>query len=174
MLGEEPTAGRFKSVALNISRGMAFIAALCLFMMMGITVIDVIGRYFFIKPLEGAFEIVAIMLVIAGSLGMGYTQLNNQHIRIGVITDRFSPRKQAAFYVLAYLVCSVAGGLIAWRGWIRGFQYFFMGIGSTTVTLHMPYWPFMMMLAIGFSWVTIIWLADLVKSLREVFRNGTN
>ena len=171
---EDPGAGRFGNFVLVVSRYAAFIAAVCLFVMMILTVADVCGRYFFLSPIEGTFELVGILLVIAGSLGMGYAQINNQNIRITVIADRFKPRAQTGLFILAYLIACTTSFLIMWRGWIRGWEYIFRDLGSTTVTLGLPFWPFMLMLSIGFGWVLLIFIGDLVKSCVEVFKHGTD
>lgn len=168
---EDPAAGRFGNVILVICRYAAFIAAVCLFVMMILTVSDVVGRYFFLSPIEGTFELVGILLVIAGSLGMGYTQINNQNIRITVIADRFKPKVQTILFILAYFIAIASCFMITWRGWIRGWEYIFRDLGSTTVTLGLPFWPFMLMLSIGFGWVCLIFVADLVKSFVEVFKH---
>jgi TRAP-type C4-dicarboxylate transport system permease small subunit len=171
---EDPAAGRFGSAILIICRYAAFVAAACLFVMMILTVADVCGRYFFLAPIEGTFELVGILLVIAGSLGLGYAQINNQNIRITVIADRFTLKAQTILFILAYLIACATSFLIMWRGWIRGWEYIFRDLGSTTVTLGLPFWPFMLMLSIGFGWVLIIFIADLVKSCVEVFKHGTD
>jgi TRAP-type C4-dicarboxylate transport system permease small subunit len=45
---------------------MAAVAAITLGIMMMVAVVDVCGRFFFTKPLEGSFELGGILLVTAG------------------------------------------------------------------------------------------------------------
>lgn len=159
---------------LNISRVMAVIAAIVLGIMMINTVADVCGRYFFLRPIEGTFELVGIMLVIAGSLGLGYCQLNNGNIRINVLSDILPSRGQLIVYIVAYIVAAVTSGMICWQGGLRAWDYMFKTLGGTTVTLGLPYWPFMLLLAIGFGWVCLIFLIDIYLTLKEVFRHGSD
>ena len=169
---EERILGRCGKFILKISRVMAVIAAVVLAIMMILTVVDVCGRYFFLKPIEGTYQLVGIMLVIAGCLGLGYCQLNEANIRITVLADRFSRRGQDIIYLIAYAIAAVTTGLICWQGALRAWDYIFKGRGGTIVSLNLPLWPFMMLLAIGFGWVCLIFLIDIYLTARKVFRRG--
>jgi TRAP-type C4-dicarboxylate transport system permease small subunit len=171
---EQRTLLRQGSVMLKISSYMSVIAAIVLGFMMLNTVGDVVGRYFFLKPIEGTYELVGISLVIAGSLGLGFCQLNKANIRISVICDLLSSRTQNIIYVVAYLICAAASGGIAWQGWLRGWDYIYKELGGTTVTLGLPYWPFMLLLSIGFGWVCLIFLIDFYLTFVEVLKHGTD
>ena len=153
---------------------MAIIAAATLAIMMINTVADVCGRYFFLSPIEGTFELVGIMLVIAGSLGLGYCQLNLGNIRITVISDLLPARGQSIIYLISYLVGAFTCGMICWQGWLRAWDYIFKELGGKTVTLGLIFWPFMMLLAIGFGWVCLIFLIDTYLTAKEVFRRGSD
>lgn len=153
---------------------MAVIAAAVLGIMMINTVADVCGRYFFLSPIEGTFELVGIMLVIAGSLGLGYCQLNKANIRITVLSDLLSYRGQSIVYIIAYIICAATTGMICWQGGLRAWEYIFKELGGTTVTLGLVFWPFMMLLAIGFGWVCLIFLIDIYITVKEVFRHGSD
>lgn len=171
---EERILLRCGSAILKVSRVMAVIAAAVLGIMMINTVADVCGRYFFLSPIEGTFELVGIMLVIAGSLGLGYCQLNKANIRITVLSDLLPYRGQSIVYLIAYIICAVTTGMICWQGALRAWEYIFKELGGTTVTLGLVFWPFMMLLAIGFGWVCLIFLIDIYITAKEVFRHGSD
>jgi len=153
---------------------MAVIAAGVLAIMMILTVADVCGRYFFLKPIEGTYELVGIMLVIAGCLGLGYCQLNLGNIRITVLSDLFSARGQNIIFLVAYTIAAVTTGLICWQGGLRAWDYIFKTLGGIIVTLRLPLWPFMMLLAIGFGWACLIFLIDIYLTAKKVFRHGSD
>jgi len=160
----------FNQVLVRISQIMAACGAVALGIMMFITVIDVSGRNFFFRPLEGSFELIGILLVIAGSWGMGYCQLKNTNIRINIISDRFPPRGKAILWVVAYAIGVIATGAIAWRVFLRTHEYTLSQLGSVTDTLSIPIWPFTLLMGIGFTWVCFIYLVNLYQSIIEVFK----
>ena len=153
-----------------ISGVMAAIGATTLGIMMLLSVADVIGRYFFLKPIEGTAELVGIMLVIAASMGLGYCALIKGHIRIGVIFDRFSPRGQAIIDIFAYLIGITASVIIVWQGSIRMWDYMFKELGGITDIVGIPYWPFMFLMVFGFFWLVVILLIFVYLSIKEVIK----
>ena len=171
---EERITSRCGKVTLRTSRYMAVIAAVVLGIMMVLTVADVCGRYFFLRPVEGTFELIGIMLVIAGCLGLGFCQLNQGNIRITIFAERLPPRGQAIVYLISYAIGAVITGMICWRGLLRAWGYIFKTLGGVTVTLHLPYWPFMFLLALGFGWLCFILIIDAYLAAKEVFRRGPN
>ena len=165
---------RFNLVVLWISRVMAAVAAVTLGVMMMVTVIDVCGRYFFLSPLTGAFELVGILLVVAGSFGMGYCQLNRGNIRINVIFDKLPLKVRLVLDIVAYIICITTVVMICWQGSLRMYDYVFKELGGVTETLALPFWPFMLAMAIGFGWAGVIFIIDFIKTFFEVFRHGSN
>jgi TRAP-type C4-dicarboxylate transport system permease small subunit len=149
---------------------MAMIAASVLLAMMLLTVADVFGRYFFNSPIRGTWEIIGLLLVCAGTWGLGYCQLQKAHISIDVLVRRFSQRVKAAIYSLAYLIGLIGFSVICWRVFLLAKRYFFLTRGNATETLHIPYYPFMLIMAIGAGMLALVLLIDLRRSLTEVLR----
>lgn len=171
---EERVLLRCGKPIMKVSRIMAVIAAVVLGIMMILTVADVCGRNFFLRPIEGTYELVGIMLVIAASLGIGYCQLNLGNIRITVISDVLPPRGQNIILLVAYIIAAVCCGMICWQSGIRAWDYIFKQFGGMIVTLRVPLWPFMMLLAVGFGWACLIFLFDIYLTGKEVFKRGSN
>ena len=74
-----------------------------LLLMMFLTVGDVVGRYFFNRPISGTFELTNFMLALVVFFAIGYTQVRRGHISIDVVVSRFSPRAQAIIDSITYL-----------------------------------------------------------------------
>ncbi len=62
---------KIASGLLSANRGMVYIAAIGLFVMMMVTVVDVIGRYIFNHPILGAYELVGFHAGARRPLGDG-------------------------------------------------------------------------------------------------------
>jgi TRAP-type C4-dicarboxylate transport system permease small subunit len=167
---EKTSSIKPNKVVLLVSKVMAAVASLTLGAMMMIAVVDVFCRFSFNKPINGSFELGGILLVIAGTWGMGYCQLNKKNIRIDLLVNRFPEKGQAVFDIFAYFFCIVVAGTITWRVALMTKEYINAQQGALTATLLMPLWPFMLMLAMGFGWLTIIFLIDLYKSIIKVVK----
>jgi TRAP-type C4-dicarboxylate transport system permease small subunit len=99
---EVKQATGYVNVLWQISRALAAVGAVLFGVMMMVTVIDVCGRYFFTMPLNGAAELVGIMLIIGGTWGMGYCQLERMHIRIGLFAEKLPKIAQRLLWVITF------------------------------------------------------------------------
>ena len=149
---------------------MIAIAAVALAIMLFLSVADVIGRSFFLHPIEGTSELVGMLLVITASLGLGYCQLVKGNINIDIFTNRFSRRGQSILNIFSYLMSVAVSVIITWRGLVMMNQYRTETLGSTSATLGIILWPFMLIMSLGFAWVAVIFLIDLYHSFVEVFK----
>ena len=161
---------RFRRVVKRITEVMVVISAIMLFAMMLVSTGDVIGRYFFLRPIEGAWEIVSMLFVISGAMAIGYTQFVKGHVQINLVSDRLSRRGRAGLFMVSYLICLAGCALVGWRGWLRMWSYTQKTVGGETITLGLPLWPFMLIFALGFFWLAFILLIDIYDCIVEVRR----
>lgn len=154
----------------SISTGLAMIAAIVLAAMMLLTVVDVVGRYFFNHPIKGTWELVGLLLVCAGTWGLGYCQMEKAHISITILLERFSKRAKLMINIMATFLGLVGFSLISWQTFLLAKKYFLLSRGNVTDTLGLPYSPFMLSLSIGAGTMALMLLANLIRSLAEVRR----
>jgi TRAP-type C4-dicarboxylate transport system permease small subunit len=154
----------------SVSKVAAVIAAIVLAAMMMLTVADVVGRYFFNSPIKGTWELIGLLLVCAGTWGLGYCQMQKAHISINIILQRFSPRVQALMLSFTYLVGLAAFSLLCWRMFVMAMRYSSTMKGYVTDTLEIPYPPFMFALSIGAGIMVLILIVDLIRSIADAVR----
>lgn len=160
-------ASRAEALVSLASKAMAIIAAFVLLAMTLLTFADVSGRYFFNNPIDGAWEIIGLLLVCGGTWGLAYCQMEKGHISVTVLLQRFSSRVQAIVRSLAYLTGLVGFSLMCWRALLLTNKYL-LTKGYVTDTLHIPLYPFMLTMAIGAGMLVLVLFIDLVHSLAEV------
>ena len=163
-------ASRTESGVHTTNRVMAYVAAIALVGMMMITVADVFGRYVLNNPINGTWELVGFMLVCAGSWGLGYCQVKKGHIRVDFLLHLFPEKVQAILTSLAYFLGFAAFSLLCWRCIL--YTQYFLSItrGNATDTLHIPIFPFVLILATGTGMLALVLLFDLAHSVAEVKR----
>ncbi len=150
------------------NRIMVYIAAIALFGMMGVVVVDVVGRYGFNHPLMGAYELVGYLMAIAGSWAIGYSQVQKGHIRVDFILKRFSRKGQAVITSIAYAIGVVVFSGLCWRMIVLAQYYIGLKHGNTTDTMGIPIPPFIILVAIGLGMLALVLLFDLIQSISEV------
>jgi TRAP-type C4-dicarboxylate transport system permease small subunit len=150
------------------TRVMVYIASIALFGMMGIVVVDVIGRYAFNHPLMGSYELVGYLMAIAGPWAIAYSQVQKGHIRVDFLLKRFSRRGQAVITSLANLIGLAAFTLLCWRMIVLAQYYFGLKHGNTTDTMGLPIAPFIIIVAVGLGMLALVLLFDLIHTIIEV------
>jgi len=160
----------FPPAVVWICRTMTAIGALVLAIMMFLSVADICGRFFFKKPITGTYEIVSLMVILVGCLGLGYCQLVKGNIMIDIVTKRFSPRGQAIMNIISYLISIGVCALVTWQVSLRMWDYLHKTLGGRTINLGIVFWPFMLIMALCFAWVTVIFCLDLYHAFKEVIK----
>jgi TRAP-type transport system small permease protein len=114
-------------------------AAILLFAIMMVTVIDVIGRYLLSQPLPGAFELTEILLAMAVFIGLPLICLREEHISVTLLTDRLSPQVREIHAAIVSLIGSGVLGVVASQLFTHGRQL--ASYGDVTVFLRVPKGP---------------------------------
>ena len=148
--------------------------AVVLGVMMFYSVADIIGRYFFRKPIEGTVELIGLLVVVVGVLGLGYCQLLKGNIAIDIVTSRFTRRGRAILNICSYLMSIAVCVIITWQVFLRSNDYMNKTLGGETIILGIRLWPFMFLMGVCFTWVTFIFILDLINAFREVFKHESN
>ena len=94
-------------------------ASAILLAMMLLTVVDVVARYVFNRPLRGAFEITELMLLVLIFAGLPLVSHADEHVTMDFI-DRILPaRVQRAWIRAMHAVCAAIMFFLAWQVWIK-------------------------------------------------------
>lgn len=117
----------------------AAVAALALVVLMGVVVVDVIGR-FFGSPLRGAQDIVKMSFIFIVFGGMAFCDRIGGHIAVDLFEAVFPRTLNAWFSVLGALVGAVIFALIAWQVWEA--SKISIMLNSATNILKLPRVPF--------------------------------
>lgn len=118
---------------------LAILGGAMLLGLMGLTVVDVIGRYLFNAPLRGASELTELLLAAVIFLGLPAVALSDDHVTVDLVTGRLPPRVQPLRLVTTGLFSAAVLGVVAWRIWVYSAQI--GGYGGSTVTLALPIAP---------------------------------
>ncbi len=115
------------------------VAGLLLLAMMGLTVADVVGRYVFSAPVNGAFEATQVMLALTIFAGLPLVTWRGEHVAVRLAIEPMPAGAQRAFDRLADIVSAVLLAGAAWLLYRRGVT---LGrFGDATMILSIPLSP---------------------------------
>lgn len=148
--------------------GMA-LAAVAFAAMMFVTVVDVVGRYGFNRPLTWSFDLMTQYLMVGGFfLVISAAQASRQHVSIDLIARRLPPRVRAAALAPAFALACLMMAVIAWTGWF-GFQRAWSRGLVMDGIIAWPRWPTYLMVAAGSALLAARLAVEALAQVMRVF-----
>lgn len=96
-------------------RLLAGVAALLIALLIGVTCVDVIGRYLLNRPFGGAYELTQMLLGALVFVALPLTTADGGHVEVDLALHLLPHRMQRVLGRLAGLISALAFGYFAWR-----------------------------------------------------------
>ncbi len=134
-------------------RVLAYTAAVVMFIMMLITLVDVVGRDLFSAPLPGGFEITELLLATVIFLGLPMVTAEGGHVDVDLMDSSIPELFKPLQTLMISLINIAAYGTLSWMLWLfalRTYRY-----EDTTAILQIPYAGLVFLMAVCCSLATI-------------------
>jgi TRAP-type C4-dicarboxylate transport system permease small subunit len=130
-------------------------AAIIAFMMVA-TTIDIVLRYLG-HAIEGVFEGVEILMVMAVYLGLAHVQHHEKNVRVEMIVERFTGKTRCAIEVFNLLLPTLVFTVMIWMTGTRAWHSFLIH-ESTFMPAEHPIWLGRIVLTVGlfFLWLRLV------------------
>lgn len=138
-----------------------------LFFMMLLITVDVTGRYLFASPISGTLELTEFLMVFVVFFSLAYVQMRNRHIRVELLTQRFSQRTEHGVAVLTLLLAAVFFAFMAWESWLSALSSFRYREASEGL-VQIPIYPPKFAIAFGSLMMVVQLLRNAVGRLRQL------
>ena len=152
----------------TISRVMIVVAVVVITAMMLITVSDVFLRYAFKNPIPDSQELTEYMMVCVAFLGMAWVAVKGENIKVDLVVSRLSPRIQAIFDSITYLLGLGICVFLCWRNFLEA--PIVRQIGLDSLLLNVPEYPFYLVLAVGLAVLCLVMLIQLVQHVHKAVK----
>jgi TRAP-type C4-dicarboxylate transport system permease small subunit len=149
----------------NLSSVFNWLAAFAVLVMMLLTCADVVLR-FFRRPIPGTYEIVGLMGTVAVSLALAHTTAKKGHIMVEFLTRRMPEKVQFIITAAGELLSALLFGILARQSTIYALDL--KRTGEVSLTVEIPIYPFVFIIAIGCLLVCFVLLVDLYRALKRV------
>lgn len=121
---------------------MALLAAL---MLLGTA--DVVGRYFFNRPISGAYEISEVILAGIVLFALAYTASQNGHVSVDTFINRFTQPVRDVLGFLVSLLSLAVFAIIGWQGLLNALTAW--QNNRLIDVIDLPMAPFILVVPIG-------------------------
>lgn len=123
----------------RLTRTLGLLCGLLLTSLIALTCTDVVTRYWFNAPVNGAFELTELLLAALIFAALPLTTAAGQHVEVDLLAGLASRPARRVMNGLAALVSGVVLAVIAWRLTLHGLRLF--DDGAVTNSLALPLAP---------------------------------
>ena len=161
---------RLQSECARIARPIAFIGVLAMLIVAGVTLIDILGRWFFNAPITALNEVVAEVFAVgvAACIPSGLAQGVN--LTVDILARWITGRLATWLSTAGSILLLVFVGLLAWR--IEVFALSLAAQNRTTIILRWPEAPFMHAVAVLLAAAAIVQAIVVLNALRRAATMG--
>jgi TRAP-type C4-dicarboxylate transport system permease small subunit len=145
----------------RISQVCAGIAGASLIVVMMITVIDVVLRKFFNRPILGSIEIVEVSMVPMAVLAIAWGALKRSHIIVDLF--RFPKRMEQVLDTFMLILGLTVIPVASWRAFVQASASYQMHLN--TDILRIDLYPFYAIMGIGFALLTIAMVIVIIEQI---------
>ena len=146
------------------------IASVLLFILMVLGAADVIGRYFFNAPINGAMETGQILLALMVFFSWGNTQIQKEHVNVALFVSHFPERLKNIAGIFTTSLSLALFILIVWRSTVAALDTF--KSGELVYVIRWPLAPFQLFVPIGGIFLCLVLILDLVHCVHAMKRRG--
>lgn len=153
----------------SVCRYVSIAGMSCFILMLVLTFVDVLMRYFFNSPVSGSVELIEFMMVVAVFSAVGYAQITHSHVVMDIVTDSLSAEGKSLLELLSsclsmtILICSM---------WAM-YRYALKTPSSSPI-LGIPL-RFFILFAVGGAGLLVLALAkDFLLSFRSCLANSAS
>ena len=140
---------------------LGVVASVILLAMMFLTVVDVVARYVFSRPLRGAFEVTELMLLVLIFAGLPLVSFSDEHAVMDFIDRILGPRSQRWLGRFVQLTNAAFMFLLMWLVWLKADRIW--AYRDATDVLRIVYGPFVYFMAVTLGLAGAIHLYKVVE-----------
>lgn len=118
-------------------RVLAGVSAALILLLIGVTCVDVIGRYVFNRPFGGAYELTQMLLAALVFAALPLTTADGGHVEVDLALHLFPSRIQVLLGRVAGAIAAIVVGFFAWRLVLIGLTQWHEGTRSASLGLPM-------------------------------------
>jgi TRAP-type C4-dicarboxylate transport system permease small subunit len=137
-----------------------------LFVMMTMTMADVLLRKLTNTTIIGAGEITEMMMAVVVFCSLAQCQVEEGHIRIDLIMRKAGPRIQSVVDMVTQFLCFGLFCLVTWSTFTHAMEI--MEWEEVSIDLAIPIYPFVFIAAIGSAMLALILLYKAMIALEKV------
>jgi TRAP-type C4-dicarboxylate transport system permease small subunit len=120
------------------------------------------------RPIPGTYELVCFMGAVAVAFAMAHTSVERGHVAVSIVVNLLPKKVQSIIETITTIFGLILFILLSWQSVLYANDL--KARGEVSLTLELPFYPFVYGIGFAAAAVCLVLLVDLSKSLPEVFR----
>ena len=141
------------------------LAAVALFAIMVLTLVDVLGRKLLSQSVPGSLELTEILMVVVIFAALPLVSLHREHVAFDSLDALMPTWLRRVQRVMVELLCAAALAGLAWLMWDKAAQL--ASYGDTTAQLKLPLGPFVRVMSLLCGLSALMHLLLLIQPLED-------
>lgn len=154
--------GLLDKINIIINKGLAWIAGASLMIMVFVVVGNAVARVVYV-PYVGVTEIVGWLSALTTAFALGYTQVMRGYVDIDALVERFPGALQRIIKVMVDFISFCFFAMTGWK--MVAYAFIVAQNGNLSETIGVAFYPFIILVALGFFGLALALLVDLLKQL---------
>jgi TRAP-type C4-dicarboxylate transport system permease small subunit len=153
----------------KIESFMSFIGGVVIFLIVMISTVNILGRWFFNMPVNGYIDWIEQFMAFFAFLGIAYTQREGGHIRMDMLVSKLKGR---IFYVTELFTTTII--LFLTLVLIYGSYLHFLrayNLGDTSLDIDLPTWPAKLIIPIALTFLALRLIIQIWAYIRAIKNN---
>lgn len=131
-----------------------YLSWVTLFSMMAITILDVFLRKLFNTSILGTVELTEFMMVIVVFSSLAQCEVDNGHIRVELIIDKFGPKVRTYANIFTQTLCTALFAMMSTSIYHHAINM--KSSGEVSMDLGLPMYPFVYIAFFGCIVMTVV------------------
>jgi TRAP-type C4-dicarboxylate transport system permease small subunit len=150
----------------DLTRWLALVGGGLLLIAVAITLVSVIGRYGFGRPVPGDYELIELICAVGVFLFFPYTHATDGNISAKFFTSGLSQRRQRSLDLANDVVFALVAALLTWRLALGLLDKF--SAGDATILIRIPIWWAFSFAVASMALLTIVCLFRIAAGVRAL------
>jgi TRAP-type C4-dicarboxylate transport system permease small subunit len=150
--GSGPTRGPLE----RLTRALALVGGALMLLAVAITLVSVVGRYAFSRPVPGDYELVELTCAVGVFLFFPYTHAVNGNICALFFTSGLSERSKQTLDVAHDVIFAVIAAVLTWRLSTALMDKY--ATGEASILIRIPFWWAYSVAVLSMALLTVVCL----------------
>lgn len=164
----EKIARSIEKIIIQICEKTGIVSVVFLFLMVLLTVADVLLRYFLNRSLAAAWEFSEYTMLVVVFLALAWCALKGKHVNVDILVNLFPTKAQEILTIINHLLIISVSVLIGVQA-VKT-SAIVQKVGDASQITKIPLYPFYYIVAFGAFLLTLAMLLLLVRSVLKVTR----